>query len=248
MDNNRLKEIARDFVEDIELSVDMAQIDEYRNRFNELSDIYARDRDSKAIDEDLISLLSEVQKSCCDLTVLWMIVNDELSEEYENEEYDDAKYQEWLEYQQWLESQKPQGGTATESGGYTWLMPCTYNAMTSPFGYRWHPISGVWKMHNGVDLAGNAGTPILATRSGIVTVATYQAGGAGWYVSLKHDGGYGSIYMHMTHFIVTEGQYVEAGQVIGYMGTSGGSTGVHLHFGISKNGVYVDPADYINIV
>ena len=165
-----------------------------------------------------------------------------------NEEYDDAKYQEWLEYQQWLESQKPQGGTATESGGYTWLMPCTYNAMTSPFGYRWHPISGVWKMHNGVDLAGNAGTPILATRSGIVTVATYQAGGAGWYVSLKHEGGYGSIYMHMTHFIVTEGQYVQAGQVIGYMGTSGGSTGVHLHFGISKNGVYVDPADYINIV
>ena len=93
MDNNRLKEIARDFVEDIELSVDMAQIDEYRNRFNELSDIYARDRDSKAIDEDLISLLSEVQKSCCDLTVLWMIVNDELSEEYENEEYDDEEWE-----------------------------------------------------------------------------------------------------------------------------------------------------------
>lgn len=93
MDNNRLKEIARDFVEDIELSVDMAQIDEYRNRFNELSDIYARDRDSKAIDEDLISLLSEVQKSCCDLTVFWMIVNDELSEEYENEENDDEEWE-----------------------------------------------------------------------------------------------------------------------------------------------------------
>ena len=89
MDNNRLKEIARDFVEDIELSADMAQIDEYRKRFNELSDIYARDRDSKAIEEDLMSLLSEVQKSCCDLTVFWMIVNDELSEEYENNEFDD---------------------------------------------------------------------------------------------------------------------------------------------------------------
>lgn len=91
MDNNRLKEIARDFVEDIELSVDMAQIDEYRNRFNKLSDIYARDRDSKAINEDLIILLSEVQKSCCDLTVFWMIVNDELCEEYENKEYDDEE-------------------------------------------------------------------------------------------------------------------------------------------------------------
>lgn len=89
MTNDRLKEIARDFVEDIELSVDMAQIDEYRNRFNELSDIYARDRDSKAIEEELMSLLSEVQKSCCDLTVFWMIVNDEMSEEYENGEFDE---------------------------------------------------------------------------------------------------------------------------------------------------------------
>lgn len=97
MDNNRLKEIARDFVEDIELSIDMAQIDEYRNRFNELSDIYARDRDSKAIDEDLISLLSEVQKSCCDLTVFWMIVNDELSEEYENEEFDEDEAEDFDE-------------------------------------------------------------------------------------------------------------------------------------------------------
>ena len=98
MDNNRLKEIARDFVEDIELSADMAQIDEYRKRFNELSDIYARDRDSKAIEEDLMSLLSEVQKSCCDLTVFWMIVNDELSEEYENNEFDDEESEDDFDY------------------------------------------------------------------------------------------------------------------------------------------------------
>ncbi len=160
-----------------------------------------------------------------------------------NEEYEDAKYEEWLA------SQRPAtGGAANEAAGYTWLMPCTYSAFTSPFGYRWHPISGVWKMHNGVDLAGASGTPILATRSGVVTVASYQEGGAGWYVAIKHDDVYGSIYMHMTHYIVSAGQYVEAGQVIGYMGTSGGSTGVHLHFGISKNGVYVNPAEYINIV
>ena len=160
-----------------------------------------------------------------------------------NEEYDDAKYQEYLA------SQRPAtGGAATESAGYTWLMPCTYWSFTSPFGYRWHPISGQWKMHNGVDLAGAQGTPILATRSGVVTVAAYQEGGAGWYVAIKHDNVYSSIYMHMTHYIVSAGQYVEAGQVIGYMGTSGGSTGVHLHFGISKNGVYVNPAEYINIV
>lgn len=161
-----------------------------------------------------------------------------------NEEYEDAKYEEWLA------SQAPATGGAgsVDDEGITWLMPCTYSAFTSPFGYRWHPISGEWRMHNGVDLAGAEGTPILATRSGVVTVASYQEGGAGWYVAIKHDDKYASIYMHMTHYIVSPGQYVQAGEVIGYMGTSGGSTGVHLHFGISKYGTYVNPADYINIV
>lgn len=140
------------------------------------------------------------------------------------------------------------GGSTSNVDGITWMMPCTYTAFTSPFGYRYHPISGVWKMHYGVDLAGRSGTPIVATRSGYVTTAAYQAGGAGYYVSLNHGDGFGSIYMHMTHYIVSRGQYVEQGQVIGYMGTTGGSTGVHLHFGISYNGTYVNPANYINIV
>ena len=162
------------------------------------------------------------------------------------DEYEDAKYQEWLATSK--PPTVPAGvGTGNTVGNATWLMPCSYSAFTSPFGYRWHPISGQWKMHNGVDLAGSEGTPIYATRSGYVTVAAYQHGGAGYYVALSHGDGYGSIYMHMTHYIVSPGQYVDAGQVIGYMGSTGGSTGVHLHFGISYNGVYVNPADYINI-
>lgn len=154
------------------------------------------------------------------------------------------------EYQEWLATSRPTPtppGAGNNVGGVTWLMPCSYTAFTSPFGYRWHPLDGVWRMHNGVDLAGYEGTPIYATRSGYVTVAAYQYGGAGNYVALSHGDGYGSIYMHMTHYIVRAGEYVNAGQVIGYMGTTGGSTGVHLHFGISYNGVYVNPADYINI-
>ena len=160
------------------------------------------------------------------------------------DEYEDAKYKEWLA------TSKPSGGTGgtgNQVDGITWLMPCSYTAFTSPFGYRYHPLDGVWRMHNGVDLAGYSGTPIKATRAGYVTVAAFQYGGAGNYVALSHGDGYGSIYMHMTHYIVSVGQYVEAGEVIGYMGTTGGSDGVHLHFGISYNGVYVNPADYINI-
>ena len=127
-----------------------------------------------------------------------------------------------------------------------WINPCRYIALTSPFGGRIHPISGVWKMHYGVDLANNTGTPIYAARSGTVSAATYNSS-AGYYVSINHGDGFSSIYMHMTHYIVYSGQYVQQGQVIGYMGSTGGSTGPHLHFGISYNGTYVNPANYINI-
>ena len=167
-------------------------------------------------------------------------MQEELMQEIANkkEEYQDAKDREQA-------SSPVIGGTTTTVNGIQWTVPCSYWRVSSPFGYRYHPLSGIWKMHNGVDLTGPEGTPIVATRSGYVTTAAYQAGGAGNYVSLSHGDGFGSIYMHMTHYVVSYGQYVEAGQVIGYMGTTGGSTGVHLHFGISYNGVYVNPAEYI---
>ncbi len=129
--------------------------------------------------------------------------------------------------------------------GVAWMMPCNYSMFTSPFGMRIHPIYGVPRMHEGVDLAGREGTPIVATRAGYVTVAARNSA-AGNYVSISHGDGYGSIYMHMTYYIVSAGQYVQQGQVIGFMGDTGGSNGVHLHFGISKNYVYVNPAEYIN--
>lgn len=165
----------------------------------------------------------------------------ELMEEIakKEDEYDKAKYQEWLS------TSRPVSGGNTV-GGITWLMPCAYNVVTDTFGMRWHPLSGKWKQHDGIDLAGRKGTPIKATRAGYVSVAAYQKGGAGWYVQINHGDGYKSIYMHMSSNLqVSAGQYVEAGQVIGYMDTTGGSTGVHLHFGISYNGVYQNPANYL---
>ena len=110
---------------------------------------------------------------------------------------------------------------------------------------RIHPISKVWKMHEGVDFSAAQGTPIYAARSGKVTTASYQAGGAGYYVSINHGDGYSSIYMHMTHYIVKPGDYVNAGQVIGYVGSTGGSTGPHLHFGIAYKGEYKNPMNFI---
>lgn len=170
------------------------------------------------------------------------------------DEYDKAKYQEWL-----ATSVPPTtvpkapsnpNGPDTETGvvgGISWKVPISYTAFTSPFGWRIHPISGTSKFHYGVDLAAPTGRPIYATRSGTVDTAAYQAGGAGNYVQINHGDGYRSIYMHMTHYIVYPGQYVSQGQVIGYCGSTGGSTGPHLHFGISYNGSYVNPANYISI-
>lgn len=127
-----------------------------------------------------------------------------------------------------------------------WLKPMQYKVCTSPFGYRDHPVAGEAKFHYGVDLAADAGTPIVASRSGTVTVATYEDN-AGYYVVIDHLDNYTSRYMHMQKFIVTEGQFVVAGQIIGYCGSSGVSTGAHLHFGIYHNGEPVNPADYITM-
>lgn len=158
-------------------------------------------------------------------------------------EYDKAKHEEWLATSVPTPSYKPSTNIPSSSG---WITPCSYVAFTSPFGYRYHPISGNWKMHYGVDLAGPQGTPIYAAKSGRVAIASYN-GSAGYHVELIHEAGWASVYMHMTHYVVSVGDYVSQGQLIGYMGSTGGSTGPHLHFGISYNGTYVNPADYINI-
>ncbi len=127
----------------------------------------------------------------------------------------------------------------------TWLEPVSGYTITSPFGYRKAPTAGASTYHQGIDMACPTGTPIYATRSGTVTKASYQAGGAGYYVSINHGDGFGSIYMHMTRYVVSEGQTVSQGQLIGYVGSTGVSTGPHLHFGISYGGTYVNPMAYL---
>ena len=129
-----------------------------------------------------------------------------------------------------------------------WVIPCNYAYVSSPFDpNRLHPILGYVRPHNGVDLAANLGTPVYATRSGTVTVADYEWDGAGNYVFINHGDGFSSVYMHMDYYIVSVGEYVSAGEVIGYVGTTGLSEGPHLHFGIAYNGAYVNPAHYINL-
>ena len=161
--------------------------------------------------------------------------------------FDEAVYEEWLATYVPPEKQPDEQTPSDEvpSDDSDWITPVPYYTLTSPFGMRLHPILGIYRMHNGVDLACAEGTCIYASRGGQVEITGYQEDGAGNYVQINHGDGYRSIYMHMTHYIVSQGEYVAAGQVIGYVGSTGLSKGNHLHFGISYNGEYVNPMEYI---
>lgn len=126
------------------------------------------------------------------------------------------------------------------------MVPCSYKKLTSPFGFRDTGIAGASTYHQGVDLSANAGTPIVASRGGTVTTATYS-NSAGYYVTINHGDGFSSIYMHMSNYIVSAGQTVNQGQTIGYVGKTGIASGNHLHFGILKNGSYVNPCNYVSL-
>ena len=112
--------------------------------------------------------------------------------------------------------------------------------MSSRYGMRRHPILGYRRMHSGVDYRGGYGTPIAAVSDGVVTMAG-RNGGYGKFVRLQHANGLGSGYAHMSRIAVSNGTRVRAGQVIGYIGSTGLSTGPHLHFEVYRGGRKVDP-------
>ncbi len=118
--------------------------------------------------------------------------------------------------------------------------------VTSPYGMRWHPVHHRWQKHHGVDLEADYGDKILATRSGLVVQAGYDSS-MGYYVKIDHGDGFTSIYMHLEYLSVRSGTYVNQGEVLGGAGSTGTSTGVHLHFGIYYNGSSVNPAEYVNL-
>lgn len=135
------------------------------------------------------------------------------------------------------------GGGSSSSSGF--IRPVSGGYISCPYGYRIHPITGAYSFHNGVDIAVGAGTPIKASASGKVTVASYTYVW-GNYVTINHGNGFSTLYAHMTNYIVGYGQYVSQGQVIGYVGSTGYSTGNHLHFTIYYNGSTVNPMNYIH--
>ncbi|WP_026506471.1 murein hydrolase activator EnvC family protein [Butyrivibrio sp. MC2013] len=130
-----------------------------------------------------------------------------------------------------------------DGGMFTW--PCPgYTRISDDYGMRMHPTLGIQKMHNGVDLAAPTGSSILAAYNGTVIAAAYSSS-MGNYVMIDHGDGLYTVYMHASALYVSAGQNVTAGQNIAAVGSTGRSTGPHLHFGVRLNGGYVSPWNYL---
>lgn len=131
-------------------------------------------------------------------------------------------------------------------GSISFIWPCPASGrITSAFGGRSSPTEGASSNHQGIDIGAPTGSSILAAASGSVVIATYSAS-AGNYVMINHGGGVYTVYMHMNSIGVSVGQSVSQGQQIGTVGSTGYSTGPHLHFGIRSSGTYVNPTAYVS--
>ena len=267
-DQRRLKELgeAADNVEvaQQELEAEKAELQVTKS---ELDDTQA-ELDGKR--EEANALLLELLEKAADLEALEAEFEEQEKAFLEEiakkeEEYDEAKLAEWEAY---MATYVPpttapiQGGTTTSNngggnsgngGGATakpstgnnsaWLVPCNYTSITSPFGTRVSPTTGASTYHQGVDLDTGTGWTVVASRAGIAYAGYGNA--PGHYVTIDHQDGFKSIYMHLSAISISSGSFVSAGQQIGLTGSTGVSTGDHLHFGISYNCAYVNPCSYV---
>lgn len=165
---------------------------------------------------------------------------------------DEQNRQNQIAWQQ-NQSQKPGKPGANSSGGvqtnglFGYPFSQTY-PITSTFGYRFHPIYQQMRLHAGTDYGAPCGTPVLATANGVVSSASFHSS-MGNYVMLNYGlvngNSFQTIYMHLTRSVVSTGQSVSKGQLLGYVGTTGSSTGCHLHYEMHRNGTPVDARNYM---
>lgn len=131
-------------------------------------------------------------------------------------------------------------------GNISFIWPCPSSSrITSRFGGRSSPTEGASSNHQGVDIGASAGASIVAAASGTVVISTYSYS-AGNYIMLNHGGGVYTVYMHCSQLLVSEGQQVSQGQTIAKVGSTGYSTGPHLHFGVRSGGKYLNPLNYVS--
>ena len=221
-----------------ELSVLEEQLADQRAEADAMiTELVARQDELRAASETYDALEDEVRQQILDVQKQY---EDALADEEAARKIDEARQQASSGN---AGASKP---SSTSSSGFLYPLPAGTSYVSCAYGYRYHPIYGYYAMHNGVDLAAGSGTAIYAAKSGTVTVATYSNVN-GYYVTINHNDGYATLYAHMTNYIVSPGDYVNQGDVIGYVGSTGWATGAHLHFEVFYGGANVNPMDYVSV-
>ena len=202
-------------------------------------------KDVEAEEEALETLISEKQK---EITAYENDISnrEKLLAEYQAEVA--AQEAEIKALEDALAAEKAALASATkrkyDGGMFAWPAS-SYTRISDDYGYRIHPILNVQQFHNGVDMAAPGGSPILAAYDGTVTAAAYSST-MGNYIMIDHGDNLYTIYMHASKLYVSKGQEVVKGQKIAAVGTTGRSTGNHLHFSVRLNGSYVSPWNYLS--
>lgn len=258
----------------VETLLGTGNISEFLNAAEYISQIQSYDRQKlteyQETVEDIISLEAQLEQDYADIESLKSTVETEkaavaaLMHQKETElaglasEITDAQseadyYEAEIQAQEELitaikraEAEKAAAGVVNHpytGGAFTWPCPSS-TRITSEYGNRLSPTSGASSTHKGIDIGASHGADIVAAADGVVKAATFSSS-AGNYVMIDHGGGLYTVYMHASSLNVSQGQTVSAGQVIAKVGSTGISTGNHLHFGVSLNGSYVSPWGYL---
>ena len=232
-----------DFVSEV-MEYDEGVIDQLKETRQKIADDKASLETEKAEVEAAKSDLSDRQTELkTQLSKAQALVNDieeradEYSQTLDDIEKEEAKVQADIKAKQ--EELARQGKEVLGEGDYLWPVPASHR-ITSNFGYREHPTQGGYKFHYGIDIGVASGNNVLASRSGTVLISQYSSS-YGNYIVISHGGGDTTLYAHMSKRLVSAGEVVTQGDVIGYSGSTGWSTGPHVHFEITENGTRVDP-------
>lgn len=159
------------------------------------------------------------------------------------EKMDEEEQKLQAELQAYLKALQEKENSKFVGGKFMWPVPTTYTRVSSPYGGRTSPITGKWEFHNGIDIPAAYGTNIYASNSGKVTIATHHWS-YGNYIMIDHGGGYATLYAHCSQLLVSVGDKVTRGDIIAKVGSTGSSTGNHLHFSLYENSAHTNPMKF----
>ena len=245
---------AKDFGEYLEkIQFTKALSDNDNRLLKSLSEDMAEVEEKKAVidknKEDIVDAQKAIQEKQKELDAQYTEVNT-IVKNNESEIADlQDDYEALLDEQQKIqESLNEVTGNLVGTGNFIWPVPGYYK-LSSKYGYRWHPVYGTWRLHTGIDISSSGiyGAKIVAADDGVVSLSGWN-GGYGNCVVIKHNNGYSTLYAHMKSASpLRKGQSVRKGDTVGYVGSTGTSTGPHLHFEIMYNGNYQNPMNWYNL-